>query len=281
MDTDDVQKQLTNLENTIQNDWVLTALSAMVIILVTATVSHFVSVFIKKVILQGKNDFLPSSSIFLNITRGIIWFAGICAILAICFDVNITAAIAALGVGGIALSLGLQDTISNLIGGLQVSLLKIIEPGDNIQIDNQKGLVSDIAWRHTTITTSTGEKVLVPNSVINNRTLIHLSPAELVVVPFAITTNEKNLDETSEAMIRACQSSLTGKYAPVDVPRILFTEITEYGIKGKLFFSVADPIHVNAAGSLAIQVIAPFTRGHDNDGSLSGDSSHAVAKIVK
>ena len=46
----------------------------------------------------------------------------------------------ALGIGGIAISLGFQDTLSNLIGGLQVSLLRIIKPGDNIEVG------SSTAW---------------------------------------------------------------------------------------------------------------------------------------
>lgn len=265
MDTEDAQTQIDNFENIIQHDWFLTAATAVAILVITAIISHFVSSLIKKLITQGKGDFLPSSSIFLNIARGVIWFAGICALLAICFDVNITAAIAALGVGGIALSLGLQDTISNLIGGLQVSLLKIIEPGDNIQIDTQKGIVSDITWRHTTIITPTGEKVIVPNSVINNKTLIHLSAPELVVVPFVINTDGKTLDEISEAIVAACKESLTGPYEPTDVPRVLFTEIMELGFKGKLLFNVADSVHVNMACNLAIQAIAPLTRSHGAD----------------
>ena len=53
--------------------------------------------------------------------------------LSTCYGVDVSAAITALGIGGIAISLGFQDTIANLIGGLQVSLLRIIKPGDNIE----------------------------------------------------------------------------------------------------------------------------------------------------
>lgn len=41
--------------------------------------------------------------------------------LSTCFGIDVSAAITALGIGGIAISLGFQDTISNLIGGVQVS----------------------------------------------------------------------------------------------------------------------------------------------------------------
>ena len=58
-------------------------------------------------------------------------------------------------------SLGFQDTLSNLIGGLQVSLLRIIKPGDNIEVGSATGVVKDITWRHTTIRNGAGEEVLL------------------------------------------------------------------------------------------------------------------------
>ena len=62
-----------------------------------------------------------------------------------------TAVVAALGVGGIALSLGLQDTLSNLIGGVLITFMRIVTPGDNIQVGAHKGVVQDINWRQTRI----------------------------------------------------------------------------------------------------------------------------------
>ena len=87
----------------------------------------------------------------MNIVRGAVWFLGICIMLSTCFNVNVSAAITALGIGGIAISLGFQDTISNLIGGLQVSLMRIVKPGDNIEVGSSSGVVKDVTWRHTSL----------------------------------------------------------------------------------------------------------------------------------
>ena len=95
------------------------------------------------------------------------WITGVCIMLSTCFRVDVSAAITALGIGGIAISLGFQDTLSNLIGGLQVSLLRIIKPGDNIEVGSSTGVVKDITWRHTTIRNGAGEEVLIPNSIIS------------------------------------------------------------------------------------------------------------------
>lgn len=104
-----------------------------------------------------------------------------------CFGINPNALVTALGVGGVALSLGLQDTLSNLIGGIQMTLMGVVRPGDNIEISSETGVVTDVGLRHTTIITKLGETVIVPNSVISKTSLVQLPPAEQFKVPFCAT----------------------------------------------------------------------------------------------
>lgn len=110
---------------------------------------------------------IASSSIFLNIARGFIWLIGISFILDICFHLNVSALFTALGVGGIALSLGFQDTISNFFGGLQLSVMKIIVPGDYIKLGSDEGVVQDVTWRHTTLKRPNDDLIYIPNSVLS------------------------------------------------------------------------------------------------------------------
>ena len=150
--------------------WLGTLITAVVIIVITAVVGHLLTKFLRRVL--NYSDELPSSSIFINIGRAIVWVVGGSVVLSTCFGVDVSAAITALGIGGIAISLGFQDTISNLIGGVQVSLLRIVSPGDNISVGGAAGVVKDVNWRHTTITNSKGEMVVIPNSIINKTSLV-------------------------------------------------------------------------------------------------------------
>lgn len=101
---------------------------AIVLVCAIAVVSHVLVKWLRH-IMQRDDTSIPQSSIFINIMRGIVWGLGCCFVLDTCFNVNMSALIAALGVGGIALSLGFQDTLSNLIGGVQISFMKIVKPG--------------------------------------------------------------------------------------------------------------------------------------------------------
>lgn len=165
-----------DIGNFVQQDWVLTLFTAVVILIITAIVARLVSTFIKRTLRQDTVD-LPSASIFVNIGRALVWITGISILLATCFDINVSAIIAALGVGGIAISLGLQDTIANLIGGLQLTLAKIINPGDEVKVSDVEGTVKDISWRHTTIITKDGNETVIPNAVINKAALTYIKHA--------------------------------------------------------------------------------------------------------
>jgi len=77
---------------------------------------------------------------------GVIW------ILKVVFDFNLTPVLTTLGVGGLAVALALQDTLSNLFAGFYTSMSGLVRIGDYIKLNTgEEGYVVDIAWRSTTI----------------------------------------------------------------------------------------------------------------------------------
>ena len=99
----DTFQQIIN--NVTGGDFIGKVIAAIIIVVLVAALSHLVVKWLRHIMRRDDNA-IPQSSIFVNITRGIIWGLGICLILDSCFNVNMSALIAALGVGGIALSLG-------------------------------------------------------------------------------------------------------------------------------------------------------------------------------
>ncbi|OYD14286.1 hypothetical protein CH330_09055 [candidate division WOR-3 bacterium JGI_Cruoil_03_51_56] len=79
--------------------------------------------------------------------------------------ISITPIITALGVGGLAVALALQDTLANTFAGIYITLSRHIRPGDYIRIENgEEGIVTDITWRATTVRTIHNNIVIIPNS---------------------------------------------------------------------------------------------------------------------
>ena len=60
--------------------------------------------------------------------------------------------------------------------------------GDHIRVGSDQGVVTDVGLRHTTIENASGQTVIIPNSVLSKTSLTKLPPANLVVVPFAVTS---------------------------------------------------------------------------------------------
>ena len=81
------------------------------------------------------------------------------------WGVSITPILTALGVGGLAVALALQDTLSNLFAGFYVAVAGQVRLGDYIRLNTgEEGYVTDIGWRSTTIRPLANNMIIVPNS---------------------------------------------------------------------------------------------------------------------
>lgn len=231
---------------------------AAVILVSIAIISHIVTRWIKHIVARDSND-LPQSTFFINIARCIIWAIGISIVADACFSVNMTAVVAALGVGGIALSLGLQDTLSNLIGGVLITFMRIVTPGDNIQVGTHKGVVQDINWRQTRIKNRLGETVIIPNSVISRNSVVHLPPPEQISVLFVVTS-QTGLDEIAEEVEKHAHDTALEYAGIVTEPVVIFTEVSEYGLNGKVVLEIDDAAEATVVSDAITRAIAPAVR---------------------
>jgi MscS family membrane protein len=86
-------------------------------------------------------------------------------------NVNVTAALAGLGIGGLAIGLGAQKTFENLLGGISILTDKAIVVGDACKIGDQTGVVEDIGLRSTKLRTENRTLVSIPNGTVATATL--------------------------------------------------------------------------------------------------------------
>ena len=119
-------------------------------------------------------------SVFLKVSRNILrtlLIVVIASILLNHFGINITALIAILGIGGLALSLAAQDTLSDAINGFIILFDRPFRVGDRIEINelNTWGDVIEIGMRTTRIQTRDNRMVIVPNSKIGKSQIVNYS----------------------------------------------------------------------------------------------------------
>jgi MscS family membrane protein len=89
--------------------------------------------------------------------------------------VNITAAIASLSIGGLALGLAAQDTVANLFGAVSILLDKPFRIGDRIRLPDVDGTVESIGLRSTRVRNLDGHLITVPNKTMGNATITNIT----------------------------------------------------------------------------------------------------------
>jgi MscS family membrane protein len=88
---------------------------------------------------------------------------------------NMTTALAGLGIGGIAIGFGAQQTIANLFGGVSVLGDEVIRVGDVCKFGDRTGTVEDIGLRSTRVRTEERTLLAIPNGTVATINVENLS----------------------------------------------------------------------------------------------------------
>lgn len=231
--------------------------AAVIMLIITAVIARICTMIIKKLVTRNDSH-LPSSSILSNTVRVAIWIIGISFMLSACFKVNVSGLIAALGVGGIAVSLGFQDTIKNFFGGMQITLTKIIEPGDHVIVGSTEGVVLDVTWRQTTLKDFLGHKHIIPNSLLSSNEVIKVNPANQIKCSIAIDNTGEKLNAVVQKMVVAAGKAIKKQAPLTSMPWIRIDSIQQDTANGYLFFVLKDMRNVQEARDAAMRAIAPY-----------------------
>lgn len=144
------------------------------IFIITFVIARVLTGLLKAYSFRGQSS-KGSLSLFKSIINIIVYCLGLLVMLQ-SFGVSITPILTALGVGGLAVALALQDTLSNLFAGIQITLTRTIKPGDYIHLTSgEEGTVMDITWRSTTLLTQSDNMTVIPNSKLATNIITNYS----------------------------------------------------------------------------------------------------------
>ena len=191
---------------------------------------------------------LPSASLFINIGRAIIWVLALLSVMRPVFGVDPAGFVAALGVVSIAVSLGMQDTISNIIGGISLMLSKAVQPGDYISVGDVTGEVTDVTWRSTTVMMRGGAQEVIPNSVLSKTALTRITPWSVGYcgVPIAVVPGA-DLGAVADECCQTAERELADLLDPAFETDVIFTAFTAYGTQGEVRLHVKTDVVFSTA----------------------------------
>ncbi|MCU0424435.1 MAG: mechanosensitive ion channel family protein [Candidatus Kapabacteria bacterium] len=174
------------------------------------------------------------------------------------FGVDIAPVITALGVGGLAVALALQDTLSNLFAGIYITLARQICVGDYIRIsDGFEGYVRDIGWRNTIIEMLEMNSVLIPNNKLAQAIVINYNlPSEIqyLLLTFGVhhQTDPQLVEDVLVTMVNESGSATREEAFESEQPQgkirgllchpepiVRFREFGEYTLNFRFFVAIS------------------------------------------
>lgn len=201
----------------------LLIVTVVMVRLATGVVAHY-----------AEKAVLPSTSIFINLAKVLAFSLGMLIILQ-SVGISITPILTALGVGGIAVALALQDTLSNIFAGLHIIATRQICLGNYIRLDGgEEGYVTDITWRNTMIRSLPNNMVLIPNSrlagaIVTNYYLPATEMSVLVQVGVSYDSDLEKVEEVTIDVARKLLQEVTGG-VPDFEPFIRFHTFADFSI---------------------------------------------------
>jgi small-conductance mechanosensitive channel len=189
-------------------------LTVLLIFVATVSAARVVAGLVRTVT-QSRSGVAGSATIFVNITRILVLAIGFLVVLQT-LGISIAPMLTALGVGGLAVALALQDTLANLFAGIHILASKTVQPGDYIRLSsNEEGYVEDINWRQTTVRNLSNNLVVIPNGQLAKTNMTNfMRPEEqltiLVQVGVAYDSDLEHVERVTNEVIAETMTEVEG-----------------------------------------------------------------------
>ncbi len=195
--------------------WIDKIFFVVSILIVALVSSKILSIFTSRW-LKVQKRFEKTPKLINKIVTIVIYLIALLMILSY-FKIEITPLVATLGLGGLAVGLALQATLSNFFAGLHIISDRPVNVGDFVELPdaNVSGYVEDIGWRSTRIRTLPNQIIIVPNSklaesIIINDSLPEQEMAALVQAGVAYESDLKKVEKVTIDVAKRIQKAIPG-----------------------------------------------------------------------
>lgn len=200
------QETLGIIEKTLQDFSWQTAAVLVCLLVACVVVIRIVVALVNRAMERAKLDrgirtFLRSA---LKVT---LWLIAICVLLGY-LNVPMTSLVALLSVLGLAVSLAIQGTLSNLAGGIMLLSAHPFSAGDFVEAGGMSGTVSEVGLVYTKLHTVDNKVIYIPNGEISGKTIVNYSAEEKRRVELKFSVSYDAPRET----VQGCIAQVVGEH---------------------------------------------------------------------
>jgi small-conductance mechanosensitive channel/CRP-like cAMP-binding protein len=176
-----------------------------------------------------------------SLVTGMVMFVGLCAIMALVFDRDITALVATGGASLMILGIALRDIMLALFTGILLNVEKPFRVGDTVRInDRLTGKVDRITWRTTVLQTGNNETVYVPNLSLSSAVILNMAQPDTrskrtieLVIDYDTTV------ESAERILYAATLGAAG-VEHMTPPTVFARKLTPDGVLYEVAFTIPN-----------------------------------------
>lgn len=151
------------------------------------------------------------------------------------FGFDITAALAGLGIGGIAIAFAAQKTLENVFGGLSLLSDQSIRVGDNCQFGTIAATVEDIGLRATRFRTVQRSVLYIPNGQLATMNIENLGQRDRILFRHTIALKYGLSPEALQSLLIALRHLLEDERIAEDGRRVRFVKFGVYSLEVEVF----------------------------------------------
>lgn len=202
-----------------------------------------------------------------RVLQGIVVLGTAIAALGV-LGVNLTATLAGLGIGGIAVAFAAQKSLENLFGGVVVLTDKILRVGDVVKVGTVQGEVEDVTLYATRIRTFERTVVSIPNGMMMTSQIENLSRRDKFLFRHTLGLTFETTAAQMQGVLHACRARLAAdpRVEPATA-RVRFLKLNAYTLDVEVFAYVLAP---DWATYLAAQEDLLLALMHAVEGAGSG-----------
>jgi len=161
------------LQEFMKNDLVKNLATALLILVIGIFASRIILKLLKKTLEKSKLEKAAHSLITSLASAAMYILLGL--IVASSLGIDVTSVVALASVLTLALSLALQNMVSNIIGGFTILYTQPFHSGDYVEIAGQAGTVQEINMTYTKLTTPDNKVISIPNSAVVAAQIVNYS----------------------------------------------------------------------------------------------------------
>ena len=221
---DSVQEGVSNLFRSGWEGALKTILFALLLLVVCLVVKAILLKLLDRALNKLTHVEKSLHTFIRSIANILLWFVTL-MVVADALGINASSLLALVGVLGLAVSLSVKDSLSNLAGGLTILGIRPFKVGDYVEIGSNSGTIQEIGLVYTSLTTVDNRRILVPNSVVVDAEVTNYTAEPLRRVDLKVTASYdapvERVKQTIQEVVNAHDLVLS------DPPP--FARLSEYG----------------------------------------------------